>query len=170
MNGRIDADKLRLFLDTLLAGQQVDEWLLCGPLPMVEELRSLLLDRGVAPARIHRELFHVSPLPEAPRPRPATAPGSTGTSTVTVVLDGRSTSFPLAPDGPRILDAALSVRPEVPYACRAGVCGTCRARVLEGRVEMVGGHALEPDEIEAGFVLACQSHPRSPRVTLAFDT
>jgi ring-1,2-phenylacetyl-CoA epoxidase subunit PaaE len=169
MNGRIDGDKLALFLDTLLAGQGFDEWLLCGPLPMVEELRSLLLDRGVAPACVHRELFHVSLLAQAARPRAGVAPGSAGISTVTVVLDGRSTSFPLAPDGPRILDAALSLRPEVPYACRAGVCGTCRARLLEGRVEMVGGHALEPDEIEAGFVLACQSHPRSPRVTLAFD-
>lgn len=168
LNGRIDGAKLEAFLDGPLAGGRHDEWLLCGPLPMVEELRAVLLARGVDAGCVHRELFHAGPLPESPRPESSARGGSS--STVTVILGGRATSFPLAAEGPRILDAALAARPDVPYACRGGVCGTCRARLLEGEVEMVGGYALEPDEIAAGFVLACQSHPRSPRVTLSFDS
>jgi ring-1,2-phenylacetyl-CoA epoxidase subunit PaaE len=165
LTGRIDGAKLRLFLDMLLAGCPFDEWFLCGPLPMIEELRATLLARGVDTRHIHRELFHVGPAPETPR-----RPASTGSaSLVTIVLDGRATSFELAGDGPRILDAALTARPDAPYACKDGVCGTCRARLVEGEVEMVGGYALEADELEAGFVLACQSHPRTPRVTLDFD-
>jgi ring-1,2-phenylacetyl-CoA epoxidase subunit PaaE len=166
LNGRIDGDKLTLFLDAVLGGRQFDEWFLCGPLEMVEALRSTLLGGGVDPLHVHRELFHAGPTPATSRPAQA---ATSGASLVTIVLDGRTTSFELAADGPTVLDAALATRPDAPYACKGGVCGTCRARVLDGAVEMAGGHALEPDELEAGFVLACQSHPRTPRVTLDFD-
>jgi ring-1,2-phenylacetyl-CoA epoxidase subunit PaaE len=167
LNGRIDAAKLAAFLEGPLAGGSFDEWLLCGPLAMVEELRAALLARGVAGGSVHRELFHAGPL--AAPPRPEVVPGA-ASATVTVILGGRATPFRLAAEGPPILDAALAVRPELPYACRGGVCGTCRARLLEGEVAMDGGYALEPDEIASGFVLTCQSHPRSPQVTLSFDT
>jgi ring-1,2-phenylacetyl-CoA epoxidase subunit PaaE len=83
------------------------------------------------------------------------------------VLEGRRTTFPVA--GGSILEAALRARPDAPYACKGGVCGTCRCRVLEGRVAMDHAYALEEDEIEAGVVLACQSHPRSERIVLDFD-
>jgi ring-1,2-phenylacetyl-CoA epoxidase subunit PaaE len=166
LHGRIDAPKLQRFLDTLMDAASTDEWFLCGPLEMVEELRGVLHASDVDPRRIHRELFHAGPAPVVERTSVA-AEGTT--SAVTVVLDGRSSSFELSPHGEPILDAALRVRPDAPYACKGGVCGTCRAYVVEGEVEMTGGYALEPDELDAGFVLACQSHPRTPAVTLDFD-
>ena len=86
-----------------------------------------------------------------------------------MVLDGRGTSFTLAPDGEPILDAALRLRGDAPYACKNGVCGTCRAKLVEGKVEMAQNFALERDEVDRGYVLACQSHPASDQVTLDFD-
>jgi ring-1,2-phenylacetyl-CoA epoxidase subunit PaaE len=165
LSGRIDADKLRLILDGVLRGTHCDEWFLCGPTELVEGLRAALLERGVDRRHVHRELFHAGPVADT-----VSRTGGGETSAVTIVLDGRSTTFELATDGPTVLDAALAARPDAPYACKGGVCGTCRARLIEGAVEMDGGYALEPDELEAGFVLACQSHPRTPTVTLDFDS
>jgi len=88
---------------------------------------------------------------------------------VSILLDGRTTTFPLAPAAESILDATLAVRPAAPYACKNGMCGTCRARIVAGTVEMDHNYALEDDELAAGFVLACQAHPTSDRVTLDFD-
>jgi ring-1,2-phenylacetyl-CoA epoxidase subunit PaaE len=115
------------------------------------------------------ELFHVEG--EAPRETVSAADPARdqGTSSVTVVLDGRSSTFEVARGGQRILDAALIVRPDAPYACKGGVCGTCRAKLLDGEVAMDRNYALEQDEIDAGFVLACQSKPVSDRVSLDFD-
>jgi len=144
----------------------VDEWFVCGPRAMIEGARATLAGRGVEAAHIHSELFHAGADPSPPPPPAAVAEGI---SRVTVMLDGRSSSFELAPDGERILDATLRVRPDAPFACRDGVCGTCRARVLEGAVIMDRNHALEREEVDTGFVLACQSHPASPTVTLDFD-
>jgi ring-1,2-phenylacetyl-CoA epoxidase subunit PaaE len=166
LNGRVDPEKLGIFLEDVLRGEQPDEWFLCGPMAMVESLRDTLLARGVDSHHVHRELFHAGPIADTGR---RTAVSGGVTSTVTIVLDGRATSFELAADGPTVLDAALAERPDAPYACKGGVCGTCRARVIDGEVEMTGGYALEPDELAAGFVLACQSHPRSPAVTIDFD-
>jgi ring-1,2-phenylacetyl-CoA epoxidase subunit PaaE len=164
-DGRIDRDKLSVFLNRVIQRRRVDEWFLCGPQDMIETLRTTLVDDGVLPEQIHRELFHAGPT--SPKPRGKTASAS---SQVTVILNGRATSFALEADGASILDAALAARPDAPYACKGGVCGTCRAHLAEGEVEMVGGYALEPAEIAAGFVLACQSHPRTPQVTLDFDS
>jgi ring-1,2-phenylacetyl-CoA epoxidase subunit PaaE len=92
-----------------------------------------------------------------------------GGSTVTITLDGRRSSFDLAPGGPVVLEAALQVRADAPFACKGGVCGTCRAKVVEGTVEMDTNWALEPDEVEKGYVLTCQSHPTSDTVVLDYD-
>jgi ring-1,2-phenylacetyl-CoA epoxidase subunit PaaE len=165
LNGRVDGAKLQLFLTTVLGAHAFDEWFLCGPLEMVESLRATLLERGIDPQHIHRELFHAGPA--AVTGYRAASAGET--SAVTIILDGRSTALDVPTAGVTILDAALAVRPDAPYACKGGVCGTCRARVTEGEVEMAGGYALEPAEVAAGFVLACQSHPRTPNVTLDFD-
>ena len=102
---------------------------------------------------------------------PSTAPVDTPAdgAEVTVVLDGRRSTVRLATDGVPVLDAALQVRADAPFSCRGGVCGTCRAKVLEGTVRMDHTYALEPDEIDRGYVLACQSHPTSDRVVLDFD-
>lgn len=167
LSGRLDGAKVSDLLDALLPPDTVDEWFLCGPFGMVEEVRETLLARGVAPRHVHRELFHTGPEPA--RRVVDELPGAAGAATVTVLLDGRTTSFPLSASGSSILDATLAVRADAPYACKGGVCGTCRAKLVEGTVRMVHNYALEADEQEAGFVLACQSHPTSERVTLDFD-
>ncbi len=165
-SGRLDRQRLERFLATLVPAAAVDEWFICGPFEMVQDLRGTLFDNGVEPHHVHTELFHT----EASPPRAVReAAGTAGASNVTVVLDGRTTVFELAPDGQPILDATLAVRTDAPYACKGGVCGTCRAKLTEGSVEMDQNYALEQEEIDDGFVLACQSHPTSPRVSLDFD-
>ncbi|MGH3509477.1 MAG: 2Fe-2S iron-sulfur cluster-binding protein, partial [Nocardioidaceae bacterium] len=165
-SGRLDVDRMRrLFALVPLAG--VDEWFLCGPFDMVSSIRRLLVGEGVPKRAVHSEVFHVGPA--APAPRRTTEAGPAGGAEVTIRLDGRSSTFPLPYDGPVVLEAALSVRADAPYACRGGVCGTCRAKVVEGRVEMETNYALEPDELERGYVLTCQSHPTSERLVLDYD-
>jgi ring-1,2-phenylacetyl-CoA epoxidase subunit PaaE len=171
LSGRLDAERLNRILDTLLPVDDVDDWFLCGPLPMTDTVRAALFDRGVDTAHIHRELFHVVPA-GTPQSTPSWTEADQpdlGGSAVTVVLDGRSLTFNLAREGSSILEATLRARPDAPYACKHGVCGTCRARVLEGAVEMDTNYALEPDEIARGVVLTCQSHPVTDQVTVDFD-
>jgi ring-1,2-phenylacetyl-CoA epoxidase subunit PaaE len=168
-NGRIDEAKLTRLMETLIPADSVDEWFLCGPFAMVEQARDTLLAAGVPLTRVHVELFHV----EGETPREAGAEQDAtrddGTSSVTITLDGRATTFDVPRGGPRILDAALAVRGDAPYACKGGVCGTCRAKLVTGEVAMERNYALEPDEIASGFVLACQSTPVSDEVVLDFD-
>jgi ring-1,2-phenylacetyl-CoA epoxidase subunit PaaE len=168
LSGRLDGDKVGAFLDRLIAPEDVDECFLCGPLELVEGAREVLVAHGVAPEHVHRELFHVE---AAPPPRRAAREGAAPAAerSVTVVLDGRETTFSLSAEGEPVLDALLRVRGDAPYACKGGVCGTCRARCTEGTVTMDHSYALEPGEIDAGYVLACQSHPASERVVLDFD-
>jgi ring-1,2-phenylacetyl-CoA epoxidase subunit PaaE len=168
LNGRLDAAKLKVLFDTLVPTEGVDEWFLCGPAAMIDDARAALLERGVDAAHIHRELFHVGPLPPQPAP-PAGDEVGADSAEVTILLDGRASTFPLAAAGEPILDAALAIRSDAPYACKNGMCGTCRAKVVEGSVEMDHNFALEDEELAAGFVLACQAHPRAERVTLDFD-
>ena len=164
LSGRIDRDRLERLLRTLVPVDQVDAWYLCGPFGMVTQARQTLLDAGADPACVHVELFHA----EAPPPRARVADAGTGDATVTVVLHGRSTTVQVAPDGPSVLDAVLAVRADAPYACKGGVCGTCRARCVGGAVEMDVNYALEPDELAAGVVLTCQAHPTTDAVRLEY--
>lgn len=166
LNGRIDGDKLRALLASPLLPEHVDEWFLCGPQAMITSLRATLTEAGIDSRGVHSELFHAEGRGQTGTPAAAS---DAGASRVTIVLDGRSSTFEVRPDGPRILDVALRVRGDAPYACKDGVCGTCRARLLEGQVTMEQNYALEDSELEAGFVLACQSHPASPVVKLDFD-
>jgi ring-1,2-phenylacetyl-CoA epoxidase subunit PaaE len=163
LSGRIDRERLQRLLDTLLL--DIDEWYLCGPFGMVTDGRQTLLDAGVDPARVHVELFHADAPP--PRVRDVMA-GPTESATVTVALHGRTTTLQVEKDGGSVLDAVLAVRADAPFACKGGVCGTCRARCVSGSVEMDVNYALEPDELAAGVVLTCQSHPTSDEVRLDF--
>ena len=113
-------------------------------------------------------MFHATATPPRRRLTAEEENSSTGFG-VTVILDGRSTSFTLPPDTESVLDAALRVRREMPYACKNGVCGTCRCRLTSGTVEMVQNFALEPEELEHGYRLACQSYPTSDDVVMDFD-
>lgn len=167
-SGRLDVPRFQRLLDSLIPPADVDEWFLCGPYEMVSSLRKQLVSEGVSKRSIHAEVFHVEPGPSVrrtPVERAATPAGAE----VTVSLDGRRSTFPLAKEGPSVLEAALAVRPDAPFACKGGVCGTCRAKVVEGSVEMDTNWALEPDEVDRGYVLTCQAHPTSGKVVLDYD-
>jgi ring-1,2-phenylacetyl-CoA epoxidase subunit PaaE len=140
----------------------VDEWFLCGPLGMVEGARRAVATTG---AKVHVELFHVGAV-TASVPREDS--GSAGAVEVELHLDGRKSTFTMAARE-KVLDAALRHRPELPFACRGGVCSTCRAKVLDGSVTMEANWALDPAETAAGYVLTCQSHPTSERLVVDYD-
>ena len=167
-SGRLDASRLRAMFDTVIPASDVDEWWLCGPYGMVRDAQLVLQDRGVPKDRVHRELFYVDEPPPAPR-RPEDSVVDGRTTEVTVVLDGRKTTMTV-PAGVPILDAAQRVRADLPFACKGGVCGTCRARLRDGEVRMRRNYALEPDELAAGFVLTCQSLPTTDHVTVDYDS
>ena len=168
LSGRLDAERLQRILDVFAPVADVDDWFLCGPQQMVVELRGALTDAGAT--RIHTELFHADPTPRAPVPAlTGLTDSEDGAAHVTIRLDGRSSQLSLRPDGPAVLEAALAVRSDLPFACKGGVCGTCRARLVEGTVQMDANYALEPEEIERGYVLTCQSHPTSKSVVVDYD-
>ncbi|BCJ65193.1 1,2-phenylacetyl-CoA epoxidase subunit PaaE [Polymorphospora rubra] len=164
LSGRIDTDRLCRLLDSVVPADRIDEWFLCGPYGLVTEATAVLAERGVPARSVHTELFHVDEAP-APPPRPA---GTEGGTEVTILLDGRASSLRMGADE-RVLDAALRVRGELPYACKGGVCSTCRAKVVEGEVSMARNYALEPDEVAAGYVLTCQSSPLTDRLVVDYD-
>jgi len=165
-SGRLDADRLRIILTALVPIGSVDHVWLCGPFAMIAEARELLAELGVAPDKVHFELFYVDEPP--PQLRHADKVVDGVTSEVTVVLDGRSTTTPM-PQSQTILDSAQETRTDLPFACKGGVCGTCRAKVCHGEVDMVRNYALEAAEVEQGFILTCQSFPVSDHVTVDFD-
>ncbi|MBB5954766.1 ring-1,2-phenylacetyl-CoA epoxidase subunit PaaE [Saccharothrix tamanrassetensis] len=164
-SGRLDAAKLRALFSTVVPFPSVDQWWLCGPYGLVRDAQDVLSSLGVDPSAVHHELFYVDEPPPPPRrAEEVLASAAEGT----VILDGRTTTVPLPPDTP-ILDAAQRVRSDLPFACKGGVCGTCRARVVAGSVDMRRNYALEPREVAAGFVLTCQSVPLTPAVTVDYD-
>ena len=166
LTGRLDAAKLRTLLPLLIDVPDVDHWWLCGPFGMITDATEVLGEFGVAPRRIHRELFWVDEVPPAIVRADRTPDGPV--SEVTVVLDGRSTTVTVAA-GDSVLEGAQRSRPDLPFACKGGVCGTCRARVVEGEVTMRRNFALEAGEIAAGFVLTCQATPVTEKVVVDFD-
>ncbi|MDT0267389.1 1,2-phenylacetyl-CoA epoxidase subunit PaaE [Streptomyces sp. DSM 44915] len=168
LSGRLDGQRLATLLAALLDPRVAHHWWLCGPAPMVAEARRVLLGLGVAPERVRRELFFDADAGPAPAAREAPAAVAGPASRLTVVLDGRASTVDL-PRGERVLDGARRARPEAPFACRGGVCGTCRARVTEGRAVMRRNFALEPAEVAAGYVLTCQAEPDGERLTVDYD-
>ncbi|WP_030802974.1 1,2-phenylacetyl-CoA epoxidase subunit PaaE [Streptomyces sp. NRRL S-337] len=162
-SGRLDEDRLRTLLPALLRTDAIDGWYLCGPYGLVQGAERALRALDVPRNRIHEEIFHVdNGTPTAPV---AKAPAH---STVTATLDGRSGTWPVH-DGESLLEAVLRNRADAPYACKGGVCGTCRAFLVSGEIRMDRNFALESDEVDAGYVLACQSHPATEKVELDFD-
>ncbi len=168
LNNRKGADLNRRLIDL----RAFDEYFICGPESMISEVSRGLRQFGISDARIHYELFAASADDArqvvAKHQERARAYGGK-TSQVTMVRDGRSTSFEVRADGENLLDAGLAHGLDLPYSCKGGVCSTCKARLTSGRVDMDISHGLEAHEIEAGMVLACQSHPVTDAVTLDFD-
>jgi ring-1,2-phenylacetyl-CoA epoxidase subunit PaaE len=165
-NGRLDAAKLRVLVPALFDAGRVDHWWLCGPLAMATDAAEVLAEMGVPAGRVHRELFYVGD--EPPPERHHVEPAAAGGAEITIVLDGRTSTVTIPP-GVRILDGVQRVRPDLPFACKGGVCGTCRARLVDGKVSMRRNFALEAAELEAGYVLTCQSLPETERVTVDYD-
>ena len=163
--GHIDAARCDALFAGELAAEQLDAAFLCGPQAMTAAVRDALQRHGLAAERIHCELFSVEGSPAAP-------PGATtplAPCRITLICDGGQHSFVLAADGPSILDAGLALGLDLPYSCKAGVCATCKCRVLEGAVAMDANYALEEQEVAAGYALCCQAHPRSATLLLDFD-
>ncbi|MGD1848542.1 MAG: 1,2-phenylacetyl-CoA epoxidase subunit PaaE [Salibacteraceae bacterium] len=170
-NGRLSGEKCERFCDILFDPEDVDEFFLCGPAEMITDVSDTLIERGVDKKKVHFELF-TSPGQGKQKTQTQQVVGDAGKqieSSVKVILDGDEIEFPLASNGENILDAALNMGMDVPYACKGAVCCTCRAKVTEGEVNMVMNYALEPEEVEAGFVLTCQCHPVSEKVVIDFD-
>ncbi|MFD4030530.1 2Fe-2S iron-sulfur cluster-binding protein [Streptomyces sp. NPDC058637] len=165
-SGRLDRERLTGLLPALLSVPDVDGWFLCGPFGLVKGAEGALRTLGVDRSRIHQEIFHVAD--EGVGPPAPTQVAAPAESTLTATLDGRSGSWPVQ-DGESLLETVLRSRSDAPYACKGGVCGTCRAFLVSGEVRMDRNFALEPEETGAGFVLACQSHPVTPEVELDFD-
>lgn len=172
MSGRIDDEKLNAILDHVIQVDRADEWFLCGPFELVQLCRDTLAERGVPENDVRFELFTTG-RPEAPAGQQGKAvevdPGGNNYS-ISFTLDGTSGSVesPVSANE-TILNAALRVRADVPFACAGGVCGTCRAKVVDGEVEMAENYALEKDEVDAGYVLTCQARPCTDKVTVDFD-
>jgi ring-1,2-phenylacetyl-CoA epoxidase subunit PaaE len=166
-NGRIDPEKLEQVLGTVLAAQRIDEAFLCGPTGLLEGGQTALLRLGVPAARIHVERFTVDGAPVRGLIRSQGQP-ETPAARVRVRLNGSEHLVPLVA-GETIIEAGLRHGLEMPYSCRGGMCCTCRAKLTEGQVKMDRNYSLEPWELEAGYVLTCQSHPLSPTVTVDYD-
>lgn len=172
LSGRIDEDRLRRMLDALVPPETVDEWFLCGPFELVQLCRDVLEEYGVPRDRVHFELFTTGD-PVEPRGdvgRPVVVHDGERTAEIEFTLDGMTSTVSTPVDANEsVLNAALRVRPDVPFACTGGVCGTCRARLVSGDVRMTENYALEPEELERGYVLTCQSHPLTDRVVVDYD-
>jgi ring-1,2-phenylacetyl-CoA epoxidase subunit PaaE len=171
-NGRLDAAKVQALAGRLFDPAATDACFLCGPGTMIESVHDALIGLGVDAARIHSEHFVSGVAAQQRSERAATseAPAAGVQMTqVTVVMDGRRRSFPMAPGGATVLEAAERAGLELPYSCRAGVCSTCRTRVVRGSVTMTTNYALEPWELEDGYVLCCQALPTTPELEITYD-
>lgn len=168
--GRIDNTKCEQLFEKLIDIKSKDEYFLCGPEEMILGVKAFLESNSVNPKAIHLELFASEGGKKAKEAyAEAHKSISEKISMVTIKVDDRSFEIPLAMGGETILDAALKSGADLPYACKGGVCCTCKAKVVEGTVEMEVNYALDSDEVENGFVLTCQSHPTSEKVVIDFD-
>jgi ring-1,2-phenylacetyl-CoA epoxidase subunit PaaE len=169
LSGRLDAQKLRACAAQLFDAGAVQQYLMTGPASFVAELHDELLRLGVEPARIVAGSFALTP-------RVAREPGATvappvaaGVTQVDIVMDGRRRSFTMQTGAESILDAAARAGIDLPFSCRAGVCSTCRTKLVRGEVELTQNYALEDWELAQGFILACQAHAKSAELEITYD-
>jgi len=171
-NGFITKEKIAQFARLLFDENSIDEYFICGPEPMMLAIRDGLEALDVEKKKIHIELF-TSPGAKINVNAPKVVKKAfdpTKESKVTIRLDGDEIEFALGYGGDSVLDAALKQGADLPYACKGGVCCTCRAKLTEGEVDMEVNYALEPDEVEAGYILTCQSHPRTEKIVVDYDS
>ena len=166
--GRIDPDKL-VELNKLVDYKSIDDFFICGPEEMIFCIKGFLESLDIDKKKIHFELFTAPGQKQAVSHKPLAISSSSKASEITVKLDGRSFDFNLGFDSENILDAALKQGADLPFACKGGVCCTCKAKLIEGEVEMEVNWGLEQEEVEQGYILTCQSHPKTKKVVVDFD-
>jgi ring-1,2-phenylacetyl-CoA epoxidase subunit PaaE len=167
LHGRLDGDKVRVLLRALVAASSVDHVFICGPVGMSEDIEATCRDLGIERTRIHVERF-VSEFGGKPRPKAMVAASAPPKAMASLIVDGKRRDVPVA-EGEAILDAALRAGMDLPFACKGGMCSTCRAKLVEGEAQMEVNYSLEPWELEAGFILTCQARPLSDRVVIDYD-
>ncbi|UKN01927.1 FAD-binding oxidoreductase [Paracrocinitomix mangrovi] len=166
-NGRIDNDKCAHFFDAELRDLKIEGVYTCGPESMIECVKDFYISKGLL-HKVHFELF-TTPVAAADEANVSIGEDVIVNSNVTVIIDDEEYSFTLKSDGPDVLSAAQDADADVPFSCKGGVCCTCKAKVLEGKVKMKLNYALEEDEVAEGFVLTCQSHPITEKVVISYD-
>jgi ring-1,2-phenylacetyl-CoA epoxidase subunit PaaE len=176
LNGRIDGAKVRELARQVDGIATADEYFVCGPGSMAEEVRAAIKDvNGNAPVRCERFASAASPVRPADGAVVTATAAATATAapellaTVSVTMDGRRRTFPMAPGDASVLDAAERAGLELPFSCRSGICATCRVRVISGKVDMMHNIALAPWELDAGFILCCQARPTTEMLELSYD-
>ena len=171
LNGRIDANKIRELARHMAEVSSADEYLICGPGDMVDEVRNAIKAMNAqAPIRVERFATAASPPIRTAPIETQRAPATQDVlATISIVMDGRRRTFPMAPSDPSVLDAAERAGLELPFSCRSGICATCRARITEGQAAMTHNIALEPWETDLGFVLCCQARPLGATLELSYD-
>jgi ring-1,2-phenylacetyl-CoA epoxidase subunit PaaE len=167
LHGRLDGEKVRVLLRSLVPAASIDHVFICGPTGMSEEIEATCRELGLADDKIHVERF-VSEFGGKPRPKKLVEPGAPPKALASLIIDGKRREVPVA-DGEAILDAALRAGVDLPFACKGGMCSTCRAKLVEGKAEMEVNYSLEPWELEAGFILTCQARPCSDKVVVDYD-
>ncbi|WP_299472452.1 1,2-phenylacetyl-CoA epoxidase subunit PaaE [uncultured Roseibium sp.] len=168
--GRIDAEKMEMLFRLWIDADEVDTAFICGPEPMMLTIADSLRTHGLSDEQIRFELFASSqPGRAKAKARSEAAAAAAGTCEVSVTLDGTTRNFQMEKDGTSVLEAAIENSIDAPFSCKAGVCSTCRAKVIEGEVEMETNHALEDYEVRAGYVLSCQCLPVSDKVVISYD-
>jgi ring-1,2-phenylacetyl-CoA epoxidase subunit PaaE len=169
--GLMNRDKIAEFLTSLVPAQTIDHAFICGPFQMNDEAEAALLAAGVPEERIHIERFGVAQQTtgQVGAVVHEAKPGDAEQAKVVIIRDGLRREILFTKDQPSILDCASAAGLEVPFSCTSGVCGTCRAKLVEGEVRMERNFALDKKEVAAGFILTCQAHPTTERVVLSFD-
>lgn len=166
-NGRIDAAKVRQFLDTLIPPESIDAAFVCGPATMIDEVEVALIGAGVPRERVHVERFGIPGV--GGDAAAAVDDAEAAEARIALLIDGVRREFEFHRGQHSILEAGRAAGIDLPFSCKGGMCSTCRARLLEGQVRMAKNYALEPHEVAAGFVLTCQSYPLTERVLVSFD-
>jgi ring-1,2-phenylacetyl-CoA epoxidase subunit PaaE len=167
LHGRLDGDKVRVLLRSLVPASEIDHVFICGPTGMSVEVEATCHAIGIPSDKIHVERF-VSEFGGKPRPKKIVEPGAPPKAIASLIIDGKRREVPVA-EGEAILDAALRAGVDLPFACKGGMCSTCRAKLVEGEAQMEVNYSLEPWETKAGFILTCQARPCSDKVVVDYD-
>ncbi len=167
-NGRLNKSKMEKLLDKSIDVNSLDDCFFCGPEDLINEMQNVFRDHGMPLDHLHAELFTKKNI-KTMKTKSNDTPVSTNGHEITIIMDGDEFKFTMKDNSDFIIDAAIEEDIDVPYSCQAGVCSTCKAKVVEGEVSMSEDHTLDDDEVEAGFVLSCICTPKSEKVTLDYD-